>query len=95
MTVAPGWSRAERADLLLFALAATALALAVPAKAGERFDRTQRPAGTYNPFARNYIPPGYTEQTWRGNGRVAPTLVPDTAVILPGGTAIIIPGIQH
>jgi len=84
-------SRLERAGLLLFTLVvATTLALAVPTKAGERFDRSRRPAGTYNPFATNYIPPGYTAQTWRGS-RVSPYLFPGTAVILPG-TAITYPG---
>ena len=75
---------------LVFVLVATAVAFAVPTKAGEHFDRTRRPAGTYNPFATNYIPPGYTAQTWRGS-RVSPYVVPGTSVILPG-TAITYPG---
>ena len=63
LTLVPGSSHSERAGLLLFALVATTLALSVPTKAG--FDRSRRPASTYNPFATCYIPPGYSEQSWR------------------------------
>ncbi len=75
---------------LVFVLVAAAAAFTAPIKAGEHFDRTRRPAGTYNPFATNYIPPGYTAQTWRGS-RVSPYVFPGTSVILPG-TAITYPG---